>query len=193
TDLGGLIDGGQKFHVGYDGKQIDAGIEKFTVQKGDLKGWSVGGSVKGKDLSVEIESAEGGAAWAFGNLELSLVGKNKLKYETAPGASGTVKAKVAIGESSIAVGVVFASSKITSISVEAENIDIHQIIPPLQGRFSISYDSAKKDIKSKGTGLSPSDPELAKALKVDYTYEDKTFTGTFTSEMNAPVSVGRVS
>ena len=192
NDLGGLIDGAKPFHVGYDGTQIEAGIEKFTIKKGDLAEWSLGGSVKGKDINVEIESPDSGAAWSFGNIELSLVGKQKLKYESQSGVSGQIKAKVAIGEQSVAVGAKFANSKITSVSVEADSIDIQPIIPPLAGKFSVSYDSEKKDLKSKGT-VGPSDPELHKALKVDYVYADKTFTGTFTSEPDAAFSVGPLS
>ena len=191
-DLGGLIDGDKSFHVGYDGQKLDAGIEKFTVQKGDLKGWSLSGSVSGKDLDVAIESPDAGQAWSFGNIEIALAGKQTLKYTTATGAAGEVKGKVGIGEASVAVGATFANSKITSISAEANNLEIHEIIPPLAGKFSISYDSAKKDLKSKGS-VGPSDPELAKALHVDYTYEDKVFTGTFTAQPNAPFAVGPLS
>ena len=107
-----------------------------------------------------------GQAWTFGNIAIALAGKQKLQYATATGAAGEVKGKVSIGEASVAVGAKFANSKIT-VSADAENIEIHDIISPLSGKFSISYDSEKKDLKSKGSGIRPSDPELGKALQVD--------------------------
>src|SRR5439155_14195235 len=104
-----------------------------------------------------------------------------------------VKAKVQIGEKSVAVGAVFANSKIKSIEIEAKNIDIHDIIPPLKGKFSISYNSGTKDLESEGTDIGPSDPEMEKALKVSYTYKKEVFKGTFTPEMDAPFTVGPMS